>query len=199
MIENPPSLVVKGYRIAPELFTKGYAFGCGPWTCTSFCCSGGVYTDIRERDRILANRDLIKEYMDDTQSTDESLWFEEEEDDPDFPSGRRAGTRVVNEKCAFLDAHGSCSIQRATTAEGTGRWALKPLYCILYPVEISDHEIGFDPMLQNEQACCTVSDGHDIPVFEACRDELVHVLGEDGFQVLRAHYETLYQSSQRGV
>jgi hypothetical protein len=36
-------------------------------------------------------------------------------------------------------------------------------------------------------------------VFEACRDELVHLLGEDGFQVLRAHYETLHQSSQRGV
>jgi hypothetical protein len=200
MKENGKPLVIKGQTISPELFMKGFASGSGPCTCTSSCCDGGVYVDVGERDRIMVHAGLIKKYMDETQTLDERLWFEgREEEDEDFASGRCVGTAVINEKCAFLDGLRCCSIQKATTAEGMGRWTLKPLYCILYPVEISDGVVSFDPMLQDEQACCSITDKHDIPVYEACRDELVHLLGEDGFQSLHNHYITVHQSAQRNV
>ena len=76
--------------------------------------------------------------MDETQTADPAHWFEpEEQDDDDFPSGRCVGTRVLNDKCAFLDRFGRCTLQvAATRVRGLHRWALKPLFCILYPIEI---------------------------------------------------------------
>ena len=87
----------------------------------------------------------------------------------------------------------------AATAEGMHKWALKPLYCILYPIEVTDNVVGFDPMLQSEQSCCTVETVFRIPAFEACREELVQLLGEDGFRMMQEHYEQQYQGSQQGV
>ncbi len=200
MTEKAPLLVLRGLTIAPELFTRGYPRGGGPCSCSATCCQGGVYADTRERDRILALSGMIRRSMDETQTQDPSRWFEKEEcEDPDFPSGRCVGTAVVNDKCAFLDRHGRCSIQVATTEEGLGRWALKPLYCILYPIEISDGVVSFDPMLQDEQSCCTVGPAFDIPLFEACSDELEHILGPGGLLAIREHYHRYYQPDRKAV
>jgi hypothetical protein len=196
MNTKAPTLEVKGYTISPDLFSLGYPEGGGPCTCTSTCCEDGVYADITERDRILKNSDMIARHMDETQNTDPSSWFDTvEEDDPDFASGRCVGTAVINGKCALLDRAGRCSLQTAAMAEGMHRWAIKPLYCILYPIEVTDKTVGFDPLLQDEQVCCTVSNRFQIPVFEACRDELIRLLGEDGFETLRYHYQSYYQPS----
>lgn len=183
---------VKGYSFAPEMFTQGFAHGSGPCGCSSDCCSSGVYVDVKERDNILARKAAIQHQMDETQSTDDTLWFEKEEsDDPDFASGRCVGTTVINGKCAFLNARGHCSIQLAAVAEGLDRWAWKPLYCILYPIEISSRLVGFDPMLQDEKPCCSIHNEFEIPLFRACKDELVFFLGEDGYLQLEEHYRGL--------
>ena len=129
-------ITVKGYRFGPELFTRGFVAGSGPCRCSSDCCSGGVYADLTEREKILSLKEKIQEQMDGTQTRDENLWFDREiENDSDFVSGRSVGTSVVNDKCVFLNAKGHCSIQLAAVAEGLDRWAWKPLYCILYPIE----------------------------------------------------------------
>jgi hypothetical protein len=189
---SQPTITVKGFTLSPELFSRGYMEGMSPCTCSSTCCGGGVYVDLTERERILGQRERIKKYMDETQSTDEANWFDHDvEDDPDFPSGKCVGTQVINDKCAFLDRQGRCSIQVAATAEGLHRWAWKPLYCILFPIEISDRVISFDDMLQDQQPCCSVRNEFDVPLFEACRDELVHLLGEDGFSEIRNQYRAL--------
>lgn len=134
-------------------------------------------------------KEIIKQHMDETQPIDASMWFDPEEtEDADFPSGRAIGTAVHNEKCVFLNKHGHCSIQVASVANGMDRWAVKPLFCILFPVEVSEGVIGFDDMLQEDEPCCTISNQFQIPLFEACRDELVHLVGEDGFAAMQEHY-----------
>jgi hypothetical protein len=183
---------VKGYAFAPELFAQGFATGSGPCRCSSDCCSGGVFADLTERARILALKDKIKAQMDESQSRDENVWFDaEEKDDPDFASRRCIGTSVVGDKCVFLNTRGHCSIQLAAVAEGLDRWAWKPLYCILYPIEITDGVVGFDPMLQDEKPCCTIGGAFEVPLFRACKDELVHLLGADGYNLLEEHYQGL--------
>jgi hypothetical protein len=196
----PPVLVVGNHTISPELFRMGYPEGGGPCTCSSTCCEGGVYLDVRERDRIMEYRDLIKRHMDETQNRDERSWFEPEElPDSDFPSGRCAGTEVHRDRCAFQDKFGRCSIQVATTEEGLGRWFLKPLYCILFPIEVSNGVVGHDDMLQDQRACCTVSKSFHTPVYQACREELVHLLGEEGYEAIDAHFRTHYAQQQVSV
>ena len=187
---------VKDYLVAPELFTKGFHASGGPCTCRATCCEGGVFADVRERDRIMAHRETIKKYMDETQTTDESRWFDaQDREDADFASGRCIGTSEINDKCAFLDRLGRCSLQVAAAGEGMPRWALKPLFCVLFPISISDHVIEFDDMLQGDEACCSVESGHEIPLFKGCRDELVHLLGEDGYRLIEEHYELKKQDA----
>ena len=197
MTEQPPSLIVQGFTISPDLFRMGYPDGGGPCTCASTCCEGGVYLDVRERDRILEHRELIKRHMDETQNLNEQAWFEPGEIlDGDFPSSRCAGTEVHNGRCAFQDKYGRCSIQVATTEEGLGRWYLKPLYCILYPIEVTGGVVGHDDMLQDQRSCCTVSPSFHTPIYQACRDELLHLVGDEGYSEIDRHYRTHYCKQQ---
>jgi hypothetical protein len=200
MEQQSAPLRIKQFTISAELYTTGYPEGGGPCTCTSTCCASGVWVDLRDRDRILAHKDIIKKYMDGTQTTDDSAWFDSDEQaDSDFASGMCVGTAEIDNTCVFLDGAGRCSLQVAAASEGMHKWALKPLYCILYPIEVTDGVVGFDPMLQSEQSCCTVDTVFRIPAFEACHDELVHLLGEDGFQMMREHYQQQRQESQQGA
>lgn len=185
-------LKVKQFILSNEFFEKGYAAGSGPCNCTSQCCEGGVWLDLKERDIILGQKDLIKHQMDETQSTDEHSWFDDEVmDDGDFPSGKAASTQVINDKCAFLDKLGRCSIQVAAVAAGEHKWKWKPLYCILFPVEVGGNVVSFDPMLQGDETCCTISAEFETPLFVACKEELTHLLGEDGYGMMEQHYAAL--------
>ena len=152
--------------------------------------------DAKDHQRILEQKELVKAQMDETQTTDASKWFEPEvADDSDFPSGKAIGTEVINDKCAFLDKFGRCSIQLAAVAAGKHKWAWKPLYCVLFPIEVSNNVVSFDPMLQGEQSCCTVTSAFNTPLFVACKEELVHLLGEDGYNIMENHYTSLRRGS----
>jgi hypothetical protein len=190
-------LTIKQYSISNEFFEKGYRAGLSPCNCASKCCSHGVWVDVKERDAVLAEKELIKRFMDETQAPDDAHWFENETvDDSDFSSGKAVGTQVVNDKCAFLDKFGRCSIQVASVESGRHKWAVKPLYCILFPIEVSGNVVGFDPMLQDEERCCTISSDFETPLYQACREELTHLLGEDGYAMLDGHYSHLQKRVQ---
>jgi hypothetical protein len=187
-----PVLSINGYTFSKELFEKGFPAGGGPCTCSSVCCSDGVYADVTDRDRILSNKELVKKYMDDSQTRDESRWFETVEiADGDFPSGRCVGTEVHNGKCVFLDKSGRCSIQVAAASEGMHKWALKPFFCVLYPIEVTRKVVSFDDMLQDEQSCCSVGHEFEMPLFEGCKEELIYLVGPEGFRQIQEHYAAL--------
>jgi hypothetical protein len=192
----PHGFPVKGFVVSHELLTRGFPAGGGPCRCTSTCCEGGVYADVRERDQILAQKERIAQEMDATQTRDDAVWFEDEIiHDADFPSGECVGTNVHNDKCVFLRADGRCSIQVASVRAGLHKWAWKPLFCILFPIEITDRIIGFDSMLQEQQPCCTVHEQFTIPLFEGAREELVHLLGEDGYRTVEEEFRRVRASS----
>jgi hypothetical protein len=173
------------FQVSPELAEKGYGRGMGPWNCTAACCGGGVYADVTERDRILAHRHIIRKYMDESQTPDDSRWFEAHEfADADFPSRRCVGTTIINDKCAFLNRRGQCVLQVAATSEGMHKWALKPLFCVLFPLEISNGVISFDGMQQSDHPCCCISDDFAIPLYEACKEELEYLIGEEGYRLI---------------
>jgi len=196
MSAQAAALRIGPYVISDDLFRLGYPSNGGPCRCTSTCCEGGVHVDLAERDRILAHAPIIRPHMDATQVTDADAWFDASEtQDVDFPSGRCVSTRQIGDKCAFLDGSGRCTLQVAATAEGMDRWALKPIFCVLYPITIRDGAVVCDDLLQDAQACCSAAAAGDIPVFRACRDELVHLLGVEGYNVLERHGGALASGS----
>jgi hypothetical protein len=179
------------YRISTELLERGFAAGCGPERCNAACCrAGGAYVDVRERDRILAHAQLIGPHLDDSQNPDPAQWFEPEEKlDPDYPSGACAGTAHADGRCNFLDRSDRCSLQSAALAAGLHKWALKPMYCALFPLDLSGGVVKLDGRVRHG-ACCAPTADFARSAFDACREELVHLVGADGVAAFEAQATT---------
>jgi hypothetical protein len=139
--------------------------------------------------------------MDETQTTDDSQWFDEETlDDGDFPSGKTVGTQIFNDKCVFLRKDGMCSVQMLGKESGAGPWTYKPFYCIAFPIVVSNGILTFDDYQQGRTKCCSIVDEHATPLIESCKDELEYILGIEGYKELlslRTLYEAEYQSEEK--
>ncbi len=191
-------IFAEGLRIDPVLLTHGYPEGIGPHLCKGACCKDGVYVDVKERDAILAAQSLIIKYMDETQSEDPATWFEQEEDDEDFPSGRCAGTRTYGGKCVFLTKTGKCVLQITATNEGMPPFSLKPSYCVLFPLTIVGRTLTFDDFCSGPNPCCTISPvsaGSHRAVIEVCKTECIHAIGEENYAELLSIY---YRRKDKG-
>jgi len=170
---------IKGIKIDPSIFT--FKFHC---LCNGECCYYGVYTDLKEHEKILDIKDKIIPLMDDSQTTDISKWFEAPEKDEDFESGVAVGTELFNNKCAFLDKKGLCTLQKLALNENEHKWKYKPLYCVLFPLTIFEGALTIDDEHIDRLKICNKNPMKEISIYEACRDELIHLFGEDGFAEL---------------
>ena len=122
---------INGLYIDPKIFT--FKFTCN---CSGECCHYGVYTDLKEHEKILQIKDKLLPLFDETQNKELDKWFEPPEEDEDFESGVAVGTEVINGKCTFLDKNGLCTLQRLAYLEEVNKWKYKPMYCILFPLTI---------------------------------------------------------------
>jgi hypothetical protein len=178
-------LYIGKYEIDPILFTKGFAVNHGPYQCETKCCASGVWTDVKEKDIIMSYKEQIKGFMDDTQTTDDTKWFDPEEiDDADFVSGRAIGTQTFNNKCVFLMKDGRCSVQLFSKESLGDPWKIKPFYCVAFPICVSDGVLTFDDYQQGCAHCCSIVDNAEVSMVESCKAELEYVLGAEGYATL---------------
>lgn len=168
-------------RLNDNLRTTRFDGACNTSRCTGTCCRRGVRADLLERERILAQAQVVIRHMEPGQQHDPRLWFETTTvRDGDYPSGVCVGTELFNGACVFLDSAGRCVLQKASDAH-TGM--LKPFFCFAFPITLDRGELLLDR--GSDPACCIgTADGHR-NVFDACAVELVHVLGEAGTAELK--------------
>ncbi len=189
---------IKGYLIDPIIFTQKFVHHCDIGICSGECCYYGVYTDLKEHELIMSMKERIIKAMDASQPKDPSLWFEAPEEDSDFPSGMAVGTEVHNGKCVFLDKQGFCTLQKIAVEEGEFKWKYKPIYCILFPLVIFEGALTVDDEHLARMHYCSVAKNQVSTVFECCTNELIYLLGEDGFAELD-EYRKVYLNKQNGV
>ena len=142
------------------------------------------YTDKSEYEKIISKKDRILKSMDDSQTKIVEDWFEEEQEDNDFPSGIAVGTEVYNGKCVFLDKQGFCTLQKIAIEDGEDKWKYKPLYCILFPLVIFEGKLTIDDEHLERMHYCNKKENQVSTVFETCKNELKFLLGEKGFNEL---------------
>jgi Fe-S-cluster containining protein len=120
------------------------------------CCQYGADVDVGERDAILARRDELRRLL--VPAAAATPWFtEDEEVDPDYPSGRHVRTTVFGSGCVFLshDQRG-CAIHRASIEGGWDFHGIKPNICRLFPLtydcdsilisdDYRDYSCAFEP------------------------------------------------------
>ncbi len=179
-------LQIGKYKIDPLLFEKGFSKGCGPNHCETSCCSSGVFLDPSDRDVILQHKDEVKSAMDETQTTNDAVWFDNtREEDLDFPSGYAVGTEVHNDKCVFLRKDGRCSVQVVSAEKYNDPWKIKPYFCIAFPISVENGMLTFDDYQQGKTECCTIVHDTDATLVDSCKAELEFVLGKEGYQELK--------------
>lgn len=181
---------IKGFKIDPIIFTQ--KFKCN---CVGECCNYGVYTDMKEYEMLVGITDKIIPFLDETQTADTTKWFEAPEKDEDFESGYAVGTELHNGKCVFLDKNGLCSLQKLALNEGEHKWKYKPIYCILYPLTIFEGALTIDDDHMKRLSTCNREPNDSLTIFDTCTEELLHLLGEDGFSELEKYKEEFFNNN----
>jgi Fe-S-cluster containining protein len=185
---------INGILIDPKIFTFKFTCKCG-----GECCNFGVYTDLNEYKGILNIKDKIIPLLDETQTKDTDKWFEAPEEDEDFESGVAVGTEIVNGKCTFLDKNGLCTLQKLALLENEHKWKYKPVYCILFPLTIYDGALTIDDEHIDRLNTCNSNSLQEMTIFDACSEELLHFLGEEGFTELESYKEEYLSKFHAGV
>lgn len=188
--------MINGMYIDPLIFTQKFVKTCDVCICSGECCYYGVYTDKSEHELIMSLKDRIIKSMDDSQTKDVEKWFEDPEPDDDFPSGIAVGTEVYNGKCVFLDRQGYCTLQKIAMEDGEFKWKYKPLYCILFPLVIFEGVLTVDDEHLDRMHYCNKPVNQISTVFDCCKNELKHVLGEEGFKELETYREEFFSKSE---
>ncbi len=173
---------VDGLKIDPKIFT--YKFSC---KCNGECCLYGVFMDMGEAKNILSIQDKLIPLFDETQTKNTDKWFEPPEEDEDFESGYAVGTEINNHKCTFLDKNGLCSLQKLANNEGVYKWKYKPEYCILFPLTVYEGALTIDDDHIDRLKICNKNPMPEMSIFDACREELIHFLGEEKFKKVEAY------------
>ncbi len=183
---------INGIKIDPKIFT--FKFGCD---CKGECCYYGVYTDLKEYQKIMSLKNEIIPICDYTQSKNPEEWFEEPEADKDFESGIAVGTEIINGKCAFLDKDGLCVLQRLANQHNVHKWKYKPVYCVLFPLTIYENTLTIDDEHIDRLETCNFKANVHTTIFEHCQEELKYFFGEEGFEELLKMKEEIL--SKNGV
>ncbi|MBA4407737.1 DUF3109 domain-containing protein [bacterium] len=181
--------IINGLYIDPAIFTQPFVKSCDVCICSGECCYYGVYTDKTEHELIMSVKDKIISHLDDSQTKNADAWFEAPEPDDDFPSGVAVGTEVYNGKCVFLDKQGFCTLQKMAMDEGDYKWKYKPLYCILFPLVIFEGVLTFDDEHLDRMHYCNKPQNQVSTIFDCTKNELKHVLGDQGFGELLKYKE----------
>lgn len=194
-----------GLKIDTIIFKQGFVPGCDIGICGGQCCDWGVYMD-RDFQKVIMEYEVqIKESMDEFQPKDKSKWFEKElEIDKDFPSGFALGTELyVNSKgttqCVFKDKNNYCTLQVIAMKKGNHKWSIKPKYCILYPLTVIDNILTYDDEHSKKLEYCGIDKTHNFTqtVYEAMREEIKYVFGEDCYDFLEDYFRKNYQKKHQ--
>lgn len=185
---------INGIKIDPIIFTFKFTCRC----VGGECCNYGVYTDFKEFEKVISLKDEIIEKLDESQSKNVDDWFESPEKDTDFESGVAVGTNIINDKCTFLDKHGLCTLQKLSLSKGLHKWTYKPIYCVLFPLVISQGILSVDDEHIDRLTACNRNPDANNTIFDSCKEELQYLLGEDGFEQLEK-YQQEYMASLKST
>ena len=190
-IQNHNLTYIPELLVDPEIFTSRYLSHASMCKCNGACCAEGVLVDVKEKELILRHADVIKKYLEPQQEQDPTKWFDHSyEFDPDFPSGKCDGTAVRGKGCVFLCSKGLCALQKTAMGEGMDKFALKPFYCVAFPLTIEGHVLTIheSDFTNRHQCCSTIGEG-PLTVLDVCREEFEYILGSEGLKEIDALFQ----------
>ena len=185
-------MIIDGFKIHPELLEEVYAERCVLHECLGACCTGGAWLDVEQLKAIVPHVEAIKTNLpEDRRNPD--MWFSAPSIEEDSPGGMIIGTNIVDDPrrpketcCVFLQPDRLCALQVTSQQLGLEYPGLKPLFCALYPLQVRGDEIIIDHETAENfgGAICQRVCANKQPMYRVFREELMLVLGEEGYREL---------------
>ena len=139
--------------------------------CDATCCKGGVALSLAERDAILAHRHAVADAMKESPRPGVPArghdWFTARPRlDVDFVDGRAVDTRVASGGCVFLRADRLCAVHVASARVASHPYAIKPAYCILFPICVDGGKVDVcrGSYTKKPECCSPVRGGARTPL-----------------------------------
>jgi hypothetical protein len=182
-------LTIQNLIIDESLFAPARGERCVLSECRAACCQNGAWIDEGHAMLIMKHKAKIAALLPE-ERRDANLWFDEEREDKDFPSGIGLSCVSVEDPndasrgaCVFLLPNYYCALQVVSEEMKLPYPGLKPIDCALYPILRSGGRLMLDtwsPENLTGADCQRTAHGAPRPVFEVFADEVRLVLGEDG-------------------
>ena len=68
-------------------------------------------------------------------------------------------------------------------AEGMDKLAVKPFYCVAFPITIDEHVLTtYEAEFTNRRQCCSIVTDGPMTVLDVCREEFEYILGVEGLE-----------------
>ena len=185
-------MIINGFKIHPDLLEEVPTERCVLHECLGACCTGGAWLDVEQLKTIVPYAEDIKANLPEDRR-DPNAWFSAPAADEDAPEGAVVGTNVVDDVrrpgetcCIFLRPDHLCALQVTSQQLRLGYPGLKPLFCALYPLQVRGDELSIDHETAGNfgGANCQRACANKQPLYRVFKDEVVLVLGEEGYRKL---------------
>lgn len=163
-------------QVDPYIFSAKFPERCRLDLCRSRCCRFGVWADLKEKDEILARRELFVHLLR-PEAKDPDTWFGAIEPDKDCPTGMAVETMDIAGACAFFHPDHGCVLQKGAADAGLHEWHIKPRFCILFPLVVSEGELTIDEDMKS--IWCMKKKNRTHPVALSVRKEICHLFGKE--------------------
>ncbi len=107
---------------------------------------------------------------------DPSFWFGKTEEDQDCPSGLAVETMAAGGYCAFFNPAYGCALQKGAAEAGLHEWELKPRFCIMFPLVVSEGTLSVDEDMKT--LWCMKEPNRTHPILASVKKEVRFLFGE---------------------
>jgi hypothetical protein len=174
-------------KIDPLIHIAKFPERCRLDLCRSRCCRFGVWTDVAEKEAILANREIFAPYLRE-EAADPALWFGGTTEDKDCPSGMAVETMPVGGYCAFFHPAHGCALQKGAAAAGLHEWHLKPRFCVMFPLVVADGSLTVDEDMKS--LWCMREKNRTHPILASMEKEVRYLFGDPAARDLKRRLDT---------
>jgi Fe-S-cluster containining protein len=187
----------KAFRVSEELFTTPFDWNCMEKSCAA-CCHNGVWVELATVVKILK----VKALDDYAVRVPRKKWFDRYVIYDDFQQGLFLPTRKVNGCCSFFNNDPNlfgCSIQRYSDWKGLDIHTLKPMMCLLFPIDCTNGLLSAKLKIPGITVFPCSDARMGSTVYRVLRGELQYYFGSALVQELDAIELLIYKSRKEEV
>ena len=175
-------VIIGSFRLSPEFFVKTRFVNRCLHQCAAACCDEGSWLSLYEAHRIGDHRDEIQPYLE--QPLDFDAW---DLSRPSFLYTPLVDPETPRQRCAFFTRERRCALHALALDKAIPLRAIKPFFCILFPLTLVDIDINLTELALDAKAyeTCLVEGEQETWLFEQFEPDLRRILGAGYDELLR--------------